>query len=201
MLILYPYKNALWALRLCNRGRLLSVRPAPTLFDHLYASLHKAFGRSISASLPKPQTPFPVKGCVCLVGFASCKALVHTRPASVPGLNVGLPPLDPVGGYAPKQGCFGCLPKVLHDAKPAEQATLDTPFLSTIEVFRQTEIITLFLLFVIRVFAVGIFVLDEDFLYIFKLVLFLFLFHIRRVREIDRLVCFVIYMVDVTVHV
>ena len=34
----------------------------------------------------------PVKGCVCLVGFASCKALVHTRPASVPGLSVGLPP-------------------------------------------------------------------------------------------------------------
>ena len=108
---------------------------------------------------------------------------------------------DLYGGSAPKQGCFGCLPKVLHDAKPAEQATLDTPFLSTIEVFRQTEIITLFLLFVIRVFAVGIFVLDEDFLYIFKLVLLLFLFHIRRVREIDRLVCFVIYMVDVTVHV
>jgi len=23
------------ALRLCDRGRLLSVRPAPTLFDHL----------------------------------------------------------------------------------------------------------------------------------------------------------------------
>ena len=107
-----------------------------------------------------------------------CKALGHTRPASMPGLSVGLPPLDPVGGYAPA-----------------------TPFLSTIEVFRQTEIITLFLLFVIRVFAVGIFVLDEDFLNIFKLVLFLFLFHIRGVREIDRLVCFVIYMVDVTVHV
>ena len=139
----------------------------------------KAFGRSISASLPKPQTPSPWEGAILQ----------------------GLPPLDPVGGYAPKQGCFGCLPKVLHDAKPAEQATLDTPFLSTIEVFRQTEIITLFLLFVIRVFAVGIFVLDEDFLYIFKLVLFLFLFHIRGVREIDRLVCFVIYMVDVTVHV
>ena len=119
-----------------------------------------------------------MKGCVCLVGFASCKALVHTRPASVPGLNVGLPPLVPVGGFAPA-----------------------TPFLSTIEVFRQTEIITLFLLFVIHVFAVGIFVLDEDFLYIFKLVLILFLFHIRRVREIYRLVCFVIYMVDVTVLV
>ena len=43
------------------------------------------------------------------------------------------------GGYTPKQGCFGCLPKVLHDAKPAEQATLDTPFLSSIEVFRQTK--------------------------------------------------------------
>ena len=48
---------------------------------------------------------------------------------------------DMYGGYAPKQGCFGCLPKVLHDAKPAEQATLDTPFLSTIEVFRQSLII------------------------------------------------------------
>ena len=88
---------ALLALHLCNRGRLLSVRPAPTLFDHLYASLHRAFG--------------------------------HTRPASMPGLSVGLPPLVPVGGFAPKQGCFGCLPKVLHDAKPTEQATLDTPFL------------------------------------------------------------------------
>ena len=43
---------ALLALHLCNRGRLLSVRPAPTLFDHLYASLHRAFGRSISAFLP-----------------------------------------------------------------------------------------------------------------------------------------------------
>ena len=39
---------------------------------------------------------------------------------------------DLYGGYAPKQGCFGCLPKVLHDAKPAEQATLDTPFLKII---------------------------------------------------------------------
>ena len=71
------------ALPLCNSGRLLSVRHClvsllcrcivqrlsvtdfmhpciPTLFDHLYASLHRAFG--------------------------------HTRPASVPGLNVGLPP-------------------------------------------------------------------------------------------------------------
>ena len=107
----------------------------------------------ISASLPK--THFHVKGCVCLVGSASCRAFGHTRPASVPGLSVGLPPLDQArmlavsrtkplhdavaqmaddlyGGYAPKQGCFGCLPKVLHDAKPAEQATLDTPFLKII---------------------------------------------------------------------
>ena len=32
------------------------------------------------------------KGCVCFVGSASCRAFGHTRPASVPGLNVGLPP-------------------------------------------------------------------------------------------------------------
>ena len=104
-----------------------------------------------------------MKGCVCFVGSASCRAFGHTRPASVPGLSVGLPPLvqarmlvvshtkplhdavaqmadDLYGGFAPKQGCFGCLPKVLHDAKPAEQATLDTPFLSSIEVFRQSGI-------------------------------------------------------------
>ena len=31
-----------------------------------------------------------------------CKALGHTRPASMPGLSVGLPPLVPVGGYAPQ---------------------------------------------------------------------------------------------------
>ena len=47
---------------------------------------------------------------------------------------------DLYGGSAPKQGCFGCLPKVLHDAKPAEQATLDTPFLYNQEVYRQSEI-------------------------------------------------------------
>ena len=71
--IIYHYKNALWALRLCNRGRLLSVRPAPTLFDHLYASLHRAFWHTRPASVPgvntgtgvpatclgaTPQTPF-----------------------------------------------------------------------------------------------------------------------------------------------
>ena len=85
VLVLYPYKNALWALRLCNRGRLLSVRPAPTMFDHLYASLHKAFGRSISASLPKPQTPFPGKGAECgpaaLTKQGRLQSVAHSRYA------------------------------------------------------------------------------------------------------------------------
>jgi len=35
---------------------------------------------------------------------------------------------DLYGDFAPKQGCFGCLPKVLHDAKPTEQAISDTHF-------------------------------------------------------------------------
>ena len=59
--ILYPYKNALWALRPC-----------------------KAFGRSISASLPNPQTPFPRKGAI-LMGLppldqARMLAVSHTKP-------------------------------------------------------------------------------------------------------------------------
>ena len=75
------------------------------------------FSKKCLFSIPIPKPLSPVKGCVCLVGSASCRALGHTRPASVPGLSVGLPPLDPVGGYAPA-----------------------TPFLSTIEVYRQSEI-------------------------------------------------------------
>ena len=115
----------------------LSSIPIRTLCGLCVLQSLWAFYLGILAESPNP---FPVvKGCVCFVGSASCRAFGHTRPASVPGLSVGLPPLVPVGGYAPKQGCFGCLPKVLHDAKPAEQATLDTPFLSTIEIFRQFE--------------------------------------------------------------
>ena len=41
-------------------------------------------------SLSPSPNPFPsVKGCVCLVGSASCRAFWHTRPASVPGLLSG----------------------------------------------------------------------------------------------------------------
>ena len=97
------------------------------------------FFRNVAYSQTLTPNPFPsVKGCVCFVGSASCRAFGHTRPASVPGLNVGLPP-SPRLGLRPKQGRFGCLPKVLHDAKPTKQATLDTPFLIMIEVFRQPE--------------------------------------------------------------
>ena len=75
------------------------------------------FFRNVAYSQSLSPNPFlSVKGCVCFVGSASCRAFGHTRPASVPGLNVGLPPLDPVGGYAPA-----------------------TPFLYNQEVYRQTE--------------------------------------------------------------
>ena len=53
------------------------------------------FFKKVLVLNPYPQTPFPGKGAILL----------------------GLPPLDPVGGYAPA-----------------------TPFLSTIEVYRQSEI-------------------------------------------------------------
>ena len=77
MLVLYPYKNALWALRPAKPLGVLSRHPCRN-----------------------PQTRFhSVKGSVCLVGSASCRAFGHTRPASVPGLSVGLPPQT-------KQGCL-----------------------------------------------------------------------------------------------
>ena len=89
----------------------------------------KAFGRSISASLPNPQTPSPWEGAILLglppLDQARMLAVSHTKPLHDAVAQMAD---DLYGGYAPKQGCFGCLPKVLHDAKPAEQATLDTPF-------------------------------------------------------------------------
>ena len=91
--ILYPYKNALWALRPC-----------------------KAFGRSISASLPNPQTPFPRKGAILLglppLDQARMLAVSHTKPLHDAVAQMAD---DLYGGYAPA-----------------------TPFLSTIEVFRQS---------------------------------------------------------------
>ena len=72
------YKNSTNSLALSHLGH-----------SNSFASC-KALCVLISASLPK--THFHVKGCVCLVGSASCRAFGHTRPASVPGLSVGLPP-------------------------------------------------------------------------------------------------------------
>ena len=98
----------------------------------------KAFGRSISASLPKPQAPFPGKGAILLglppLDQARMLAVSHTKPLHDAVAQMAD---DLYGGFAPKQGCFGCLPKVLHDAKPAEQATLDTPFFNKLDVFRR----------------------------------------------------------------
>ena len=74
--------------------------------------------------------PLPRGEGLCMLCWL---CIVQSLWAYTPGIRagailLGLPPLVPVGGFAPKQGCFGCLPKVLHDAKPAEQAILDTPF-------------------------------------------------------------------------
>ena len=98
----------------------------------------KAFGRSISASLPKPKPLHRGKG-LYYWGYRPVQArtLAVSRTKSLYDAVTQMAD-DLYGGYAPKQGCFGCLPKVLHDAKPTEQAISDTPFLSTIEVFRQS---------------------------------------------------------------
>ena len=98
------------------------------------------FMKNRANSISITPNPFPVvKGCVCVVGSASCRAFGHTRPASVPGLNVGLPPLDQARMLAVSHT------KPLHDAVAQMADDLyggyapATPFLSTIEVFRQSE--------------------------------------------------------------
>ena len=125
--ILYPYKNALWALRPAKPLGVLSRHPCRN---------------------PKP---LPRGEGLCMLGWL---CIVQSLWAYTPGVRAGAecgataprPSKDacsqphkatarcsgtngwrPVGGYAPKQGCFDCLPKVLHDAKPTEQAISDTP--------------------------------------------------------------------------
>ena len=78
---------------------------------------------------PYPQTPFPGKGAILLglppLDQARMLAVSHTKPLHDAVAQMAD---DLYGGFAPKQGCFGCLPKVLHDAKPTEQAISDTHF-------------------------------------------------------------------------
>ena len=79
---------------------------------------------------PYPQIHFPGKGAILLglppLDQARMLAVSRTKPLHDAVAQMAD---DLYGGYAPKQGCFGCLPKVLHDAKPTEQAISDTPFL------------------------------------------------------------------------
>ena len=97
-------------------------------------ALCKAWCVLILASLPK--THFPVKGCVCFVGFASLQSLW----AYTPGIRVG----DECGAAAlTKQGR---LQSVAHSRCTMRRhkrlttrigATPQTPFLITIEFFQQ----------------------------------------------------------------
>jgi len=86
----------------------------------------KAFGRSISASMPNPKPLSPGKGYITgatAPDQARMLAVSRTKPLHDAVAQMAD---DLYGGYAPKQGCFDCLPKVLHDAKPTEQAISDT---------------------------------------------------------------------------
>ena len=78
---------------------------------------------------PYPQIHFPGKGAILLglppLDQARMLAVSRTKPLHDAVAQMAD---DLYGGFAPKQGCFGCLPKVLHDAKPTEQAISDTHF-------------------------------------------------------------------------
>ena len=91
-----------------------------------------------------------------------CKALGHTRPATVPGLSVGLPPLDQArmlavshtkplhdavaqmaddlyGGLRPKARMLWLLAKSFARCKTNRASNKRHPFLNKQEVFRQTK--------------------------------------------------------------
>ena len=64
---------------------------------------------------------------MCMLGWLCVLAKPFGIHAGIhAGAERGATALTPLG-LRPKQGRFGCLPKV-HDAKPTKQATLDTPF-------------------------------------------------------------------------
>ena len=115
---------------------------------------------------PYPPAPFhPWKAVYAWLALRPCKALVHTRPASMPGVNTGTGVPATCLGATPKartlwllaksykQGrlcqlnravarCNGTNSWLCRDAKPSEQATLDTLFYSQ-ELFRQTDNLSL----------------------------------------------------------
>ena len=77
--------------------------PAPSQTARELQLVEKVcFFKKSACSQSLSPNPFPRgKGCVCFVGSASCRAFGHTRPASLPGLSVGLPP-SPRLGLRPK---------------------------------------------------------------------------------------------------
>ena len=127
VLVLYPYKNALWALRpakplgVLSRHPCRNPKPLPLgerqcmlgwfcIVQSLWAYTPgvRAGAECWAAALTK-------QGRLQSVAHSRCTMQRHQRLTTRMGLR-------------PKQGCFGCLPKVLHDAKPTEQATLNPHF-------------------------------------------------------------------------
>ena len=72
-------------------------------------------------------------------GFASCKALVHTRQASVPGVNTGTGVPATCLGATPKARMLWLLAKSFVRCKTNRASNAKHPFLSTIEAYRQSE--------------------------------------------------------------
>ena len=101
---------SLWKKSVFIKHAVNSLSLSPLGHSDSFASC-KAWCVLISASLPK--THFPVKGCVCFVGFASLQSLWAYTPGIRAGAECGAAALTPLG------------------------ATPQTPFLITIDFFQQ----------------------------------------------------------------
>ena len=98
----------------------------------------KAFGRSIPASLPKPQAPSPREGAECgaaaLTKQGRLKSVAHSRCTTQRHQR-----LTTRIGATPKARTLWLLAKSFARCKTNRASNAKHPFLSTIEAYRQSE--------------------------------------------------------------
>ena len=101
-------------------GRLDGNKKSAVLKQRIQLVEKVHFYKNGANSLSLTPNPFPVvKGCVCLVGFASLQSpWAYTPGIRAGAILLGLPPLDPVGGGSPCDPNFLIIKKFFDSLNP-----------------------------------------------------------------------------------